>query len=77
MKNLFNEYEAYTTDGSLLDNAVYRQIKPLFLTWVEKGFSIRDIEAIFIDNIASLSAERRLLKSITMRKEEQNEDNNN
>ena len=67
MKSLFNEYEAYSVDGSLLDNEVHRLIKPIFIKWMEQGFSARDIENIINDNTGIISAERRILKAIQMK----------
>ena len=71
MKDLFNKDERYTTNGIDLDSEVSKVLRPLYKSWSEKGFSLRDISHIIISEAVSLECDFILRKAvrITKRKE--------
>lgn len=68
-KSLFNEYEAYTPIGGELSDKIYKLLDPIVKEWANKGYSVKDIEAIVIDNISVISAIERATRAMKLRKE--------
>lgn len=68
MKPLFNEYEAYNEEGGQVSDEIQKALFPIMKKWAEKGYSVKDIEAIVIDNVAVESAFIRAKRALQMRK---------
>ena len=67
-KSLFNEYEAYTEDGSKVSDEFKEAVKPIFKKWADRGYHIRDIELIAIDITTFTAAYERISRSLKERK---------
>lgn len=64
MKSLFNKYEAYNEAGGKFSDEVNKVIDPLIDKWAKKGYCVRDIEAIILDNVEIKSAFVRASRAI-------------
>ena len=62
-KSLFNEYEAYSSDGKTVSWA-FREITSNWLINLSNEFSPRELELICIDELTSIMAEIRIKKSL-------------
>ncbi len=71
MKNrlLHNEYEAYTEEGLKLSTEAYDVLNPLFKKLVKKGYRVKDVELLILDNLVSIAAIETLTKSMAMQEE--------
>ena len=56
MKSFFNEYEALTEDGLEICKSVSEALHPILKKYQEKGYPVREIESIMIENVIYDSA---------------------
>lgn len=69
-KSLFNKYEAYTKKGGELNDEITKAFDPIIKKWADKGYAVKDIECITIDNISMTSAVERATRAMKLRKKE-------
>ena len=55
MESLFTSQDSYTLEGHELDIAVALAIKDIFKNFVDRGFSIRDIEYIMQHSVTDMA----------------------
>lgn len=63
MKRLFNEREMYNPDGVKLYEEIYKAILPIFKKYIDKNYSMSDIELIAIREVTDTMCFERLKKS--------------
>lgn len=68
MKTLFNKYESYNKVGGLVSIEIQEAVSPIMRKWAKKGYSVKNIESIIIDNVGMESTLIRAEKAIQMRK---------
>jgi hypothetical protein len=66
-KTLFNEHEAYTSEGSELGEEAHRLIDKLVKKWVDLGYQTRDIESIIGDQLEMACVHHRVWRSLKFR----------
>lgn len=69
-KSLFNKYEAYTPKGGELSDEIFIALRPMVKEWADMGYSVKDIESIFIDVITMLSCTERMIRAMKLAKKE-------
>jgi len=69
-KPLFNKYEAYTKEGGKVSDEIREALDPIIKKWADKGYRVKDIESIALDNISMSGCVERMTRSMKLRKEE-------
>jgi len=70
MKPLFNKYESYNEAGGQLSGEVQKALDPIMQAWAEKGYKVKDIESIILDNVSMESTFIRAKRAMLMLKKE-------
>jgi hypothetical protein len=70
MKPMFNKYESYNKAGGEFSDKIRSTLEPIMEEWAEKGFRVKDIESIILDNVSLISTFIRSTKAIKMRMKE-------
>lgn len=69
--SLFNPYEATTVEGRKLEDRIYKEWMPLLREYIDRGYSVREVEAIAVGMISSTMAAERLHRGLALRRLEQ------
>ena len=70
MRKLFNEYETYNIDAQELDKQLWKAIEPILNMWIKCGYAMNDIESVAHSVITVIACEKRLIKAMQMKKDE-------
>jgi hypothetical protein len=66
---LYDEYEGYVEDGSLLWRESVDIVLPIVVKYKEMGYSIIDIQAIVLDAVEYVITMERTLEAMRLRKQ--------
>ena len=67
-KSMFDANEKYLPIAANLEHEVSKLLKPIFIKYQEKGYTIRDISHILMLSIMDMETERILTKDIKSKK---------
>lgn len=70
MKQMFNEYEAETSEGQAVADRLYVSIKTQMTALVEEGFSVNDVELAMLHMVSSCASYTRLCRASAKRRAE-------
>jgi len=70
MKSLFNKYESYNKAGGQLSDEIQKVLDPIMEAWAKKGYKIKDVESIILDNVSIKSTLIRAKRAMLMLKKE-------
>jgi hypothetical protein len=59
-KSLFTEYEKYTNDANNLDDDVQEALQPILDKYLDKGYTVREIEYIMLWSVNEIGLKARM-----------------